>query len=482
MLAEIKKLRSINNELQIRAARNGIEAFTDSTFPKYIKGTHTRILCRFLDAWVNNDIKNLIIELPPRHGKSQHVSRELPAYIFGLNPDEHIIACSYSKDLASKMNRDVQRIMETQDYVNIFPETQLAGAQDAKKGTYSRTDTLFEIVGREGHYRCAGVGGGITGMGFTKGIIDDYIKNREEAESEVIRNKIWEWYTSTFYTRREENASILITATRWHEDDLIGRILKSEHADQWRVLTLRAIREEEDNEDDPREVGEALWPERFPIDQLEDIKKAIGSRDFAALYQQRPAAMEGTIFKRKFWKFYDELPAYPPIRTIHSWDTDYGKKAAHSGGLMGKEYPHGLYLTAMFDESLEYPQLVSQVQIEHTADPADAVLVEDKASGQSLLQSLAQETTVPAVACQPTGDKVTRAYAASPYCEAGNVYLPRQQAWTKEFIDIMAKFPDIKLKDIPDAFSQMVRWIKENQCGNVEIVSASVPKPKIQGF
>ena len=243
---------------------------------------HHRLLCEYLDDFTKKKIRRLMVFMPPRHGKSELVSRKLPAYIFGCNPDANIISTSYSADLAQRMNRDVQRIIDSPAYGELFPETKLFGKNiRTVTGHALRNSDIFEIVGHRGSYRGAGVGGGITGMGGDYIIIDDPIKNREEANSSTYRKKLWEWYTSTLYTRQEKEGSILITLTRWHEDDLAGRLLelaeKDPQADQWEVLLLPAVAEKERHPRDPRQEGEALWPGKYPIDELMKIKATIGT-------------------------------------------------------------------------------------------------------------------------------------------------------------------------------------------------------------
>jgi hypothetical protein len=239
-------------------------------------------MCRKIDDLLDGKIKRLIISCPPRFGKSEVVSRRLPAYVLGKNPDASIIACSYSADLAARMNRDVQRIIDSPEYADLFPESRLneANIRTVAQGTFLRNSDLFEIVGHTGVYRSCGIGGGITGMDFNSiGIIDDPIKNREEAESPTIRNKIWEWYTDTFYTRRENDAPILVTQTRWHEDDIIGRLLessKNEDADQWEVVSLPAMSEEERPAYDIRTgPNQALWPGRYDVERLNQIRATV---------------------------------------------------------------------------------------------------------------------------------------------------------------------------------------------------------------
>ncbi|MCK9245102.1 MAG: terminase family protein [Candidatus Marinimicrobia bacterium] len=305
MNSQISPQEAANKLIERRRARGSLLGFTQYTKPDYEANWHHRLLCDYLDKFVSGEIKRLMVFMPPRHGKSELVSRRLPAYIFGKRPNSSVIACSYSADLASLMNRDVQRIIDDTKYKALFPDTTLSGdnARKTEKGAYLRNSDIFEIVGHRGAYRSSGVGGGITGMGCDVGIIDDPIKNREEAASTTYREKIWEWYTSTFYTRLEKDAQILVTLTRWHEDDLGGRLLKQsqdEAADKWTILNLPAICEENQHPKDPRAIGDPLWENKYDLDRLAKIRVTIGQYDWASLYQQRPAPKEGGL-----WKYAD---------------------------------------------------------------------------------------------------------------------------------------------------------------------------------
>ena len=301
--------------------------------PEYEAGRHHVILCNALDRFARGECRRLMVFMPPRHGKSQLVSKHLPAYLLGRNPDCSVIACSYGADLASRMNRDVQRIMDGLEYSHLFPESSLNGKNArASQLSYIRNSDLFEIVGRKGSYRSAGVGGGITGLGFDFGIIDDPIKNREESDSPVTREAIWEWYTSTFYTRRSSRASILLTMTRWNEDDLAGRLLKlaeeDPKADQWEVIKFPAVCEDPPGPGDWRQPGEALWPERFPVQELEKTKAA-SLYDWHGLYQQNPRPEGGTewpetYFGKQIW--FDEWPQSLTVRSI-ALDPSKGRDA-----------------------------------------------------------------------------------------------------------------------------------------------------------
>ena len=307
-------LEAAGSELQRRRnARRSLLLFTTYTKPDYEVSWHHKLICDFLDRFVNGEIKRMIISMPPRHGKSELVSRRLPAYIFGKFPDKSIISCSYSADLSSRMNRDVQRIIDAPEYSRLFPGTKLSDANIRSQGSYLRNSDTFEIVNHNGVYRSAGVGGGITGMGCDIGIIDDPVKNREEALSTTYRDNVWEWYTSTFYTRLEKDAQILVTMTRWHEDDLVGRILQND-GDNWVQLTLPALSTDSIAPYDQRTATDIpLWENKYDAASLATIRTVLGMYQWEALYQQHPTPEGGGMWK------YDDIEnnrvAYAPELT-----------------------------------------------------------------------------------------------------------------------------------------------------------------------
>lgn len=259
----------------------------------------------------------------PTHN-SELVSRRFPAYVLGRNPDADFITCSYSDSLAGSMNRDVQRIIDSKPYQELFPKTTLNGRniRTLADGSYLRNSDMFEIVGHKGVYKSAGVGTGITGRGFTFGFIDDYFKDDEEAQSQTIRDKIWEWYTTTFLTRQGPDARIAIICTRWHYDDLAGRLLELEKtdpdADKWEVISFPAIATKNIHPLDPRKEGEPIWPARkiFDLPHLRSMRSAQGTK-FEALYQQSPTKEGGNHFK-DFW--------FRTYRTDGEWFICEGKE------------------------------------------------------------------------------------------------------------------------------------------------------------
>jgi len=282
-----------------RRARGNLLDFTRLTKRGYRVNWHHRLLAEYLDRLVAGDVTRLVVSMPPRHGKTELCSRRLPAYLLGRDPDTQIIACSHTAELAIANNRDVQRILTSDVYRALFPATRLSDrfVRSSSRHHYRRTSDLFEVIDHAGYYRSAGVGGAITGHGFDVGIIDDPVKSREEADSPAVRERVWQWFTNDFYSRRSSDARILLVMTRWHRDDLAGRLLRQQanrEADRWEVLALPAVRTGGTGHPaDPRAEGEALWPEFLPADELEKTRKQ-DPRAFAALYQQDPTTAGGS--------------------------------------------------------------------------------------------------------------------------------------------------------------------------------------------
>jgi len=414
--------------------------------------------------------------LLPTHN-SELVSRRFPAFALGNNPDLQIISASYASDLAKRMSRDVQRIIDTEEYRRIFPETRLSASnvRMTAKGSWLRRADIFEIVGKEGVYRAAGVGGGITGMGASIGIIDDPLKNMEQALSEVIREAQWEWYTSTFLTRLDENDSrILLTMTRWHEDDLAGRLLEvakgNPDADQWVVLNLPAILEEL-AEYDPRKPGDVLWSAKANLQKLNNIK-ALNRRVWDALYQQRPSAKEGNIFLRKSFRYYSKLPERFEYM-LQSWDMAFKNGPDNSfvvgqvwGRLDGKNY-----LVYQYRKQLRFSETQKALALVTTLYPnATKKLIEDKANGTAVMESMGK-TISGMQAVNPGRDsKETRWVAASGIVDGGCVYIPDpvQNPWVADFLDEVCGVPNTKFNDQADAMTQAILEMDKNSIDDLK--------------
>ncbi len=464
-----KTLRFIAEEARRELARRSMAEFSLYTDESYRMNWHHKLICDTLDQWVNKDIRRLMIFTAPRHGKSELVSRKLPAYIFGKNPDTSIISASYAADLASRMNRDVQRIIDSERYAELYPDTRLYGKniRSVAQGTALRNSDIFEIVGHKGVYRSAGVGGGITGMGGEYIIIDDPVKNREEANSATYREKLWDWFTSTLYTRLEKNGCILLTLTRWHEDDLAGRLLekmKEPGGEQWTVITLPAVCEDPPAIYDRRKPGEALWPAKYDERALGDIKATIGSYDWAALYQQRPQPAAGAIFRREWMKnTYRQLPRLS--MTIQSWDLPFVKSenSAKCACLVMGRTGAQIYIIDLLNDKMEFTENVSAMRTITAKHPtARAKVVENKANGPALVSLLKKE--IPGIVeFEPKGSKEERALSVTPYFEAGNIIFPDPSIapWVHDLIEDLIAFPSGKYKDTVDALVQGILYLMD---------------------
>lgn len=462
---------ALREQLKVILARNSLAAFILYNKPAYMMGWVHEEVCRkmdeFLEAVQEKKSPRLIIMLPPRSGKSEIVSRMFPAYAFGRYPDISIIGTSYSADLASRNNRDVQRVMESDAYSWLFPAVKLP-----TKGNvgYTRTSDLFEIPGYAGSYRSAGVGGGLTGMGSSIACIDDPIKDRAEADSPTYRNKVYDWYTSTLYTRLAPGGGIILIQTRWHEDDLAGRLIAAMNkgeGERWEVVSYPAIAT---HDEEFRKEGEALHPERYSLEQLENIRNAIGSRDWAALYQQSPTPAGGTIVREEWLKTYTQLPNNFE-QLIQSWDMTF-KGADTSDYVVGQVWGRrgaDCYLVDQYRGRWSFTETIEKV-IEATKKYPKALrkLVEDKANGPAVIDVL-KHSVQGIIPVTPDGSKTARLYAVTPMMEAGNVYIPAPEIapWVREYREEMLMFPAGAHDDQVDATTQALRDLQQHSPINI---------------
>ena len=448
-------------EARRELARRTMRDFVLYVDDNYQMNWHHRLLCDYLDKLACKEIRRLMVFMPPRHGKSELVSRKFPAFLLGKNPDTSIISCSYSADLASRMNRDVQRLIDSERYLELFPGTQLSNQHTRRfyETRYTRNNNMFEVVDKKGTYRSSGVGGGITGMGGEYIIIDDPVKNREDADSATMREKVYDWYTSTLYTRLEKDGCILLTLTRWHEDDLAGKLLKAaqEGADQWTILELPAVCEYPPKPYDVRQEGEALWKWKYDEEALEKMKVTVGSRDWAALYQQHPTPGEGGTFKREWWNYYKVLPD-GLYDFVQSWDCTF-KDAQSSDYVVGQVWARkgsSRYLLDQVRGRMSFTETLRAIRSLSAKWPqAIRKLVEDKANGTAVIDVLRKE--IPGlIPVEPEGGKIVRANAVTAVAEAGNIYLPDPSIapWVHDFVEEHAVFPNGANDDQVDAQTQ----------------------------
>jgi hypothetical protein len=286
--------------LRRNEARNNLIKFCQFVMPEYQPAKHHRYIAdRLMDVF-DGKIRRLIVEAPCGHGKSQLVSRLFPAFWIGKRPTDHIISSTYNSDFAGDFGRDVRNILNLDTYQSLFPDTFLSA--DSRAANRWSTN-------RGGRYYSVGVEGGVTGRRGHLILIDDPLKGRSDADSRSVRNDLWKWYQSELYTRQFPDTAICIISTRWHFDDLVGRLLIEEEkgGEKWVRVTLPAIAESDDILG--RKPGEPLWPEWYTLKLLEQFRMTTGPREWSALYQQKPVADEGAYFQESWLIDYD-LPTF----------------------------------------------------------------------------------------------------------------------------------------------------------------------------
>ncbi len=445
------RLLELERELHRRDAIERFPVFLDYTSPAYQRQWfHTLIAqkCQELLQGVLPTSK-LMIFVPPQHGKSEIVSRKFPAWALGQNPLLKIVGTSYSADLAQQFSRAIQRTIDSSEYREVFPNTFLNNQRvklDTQRGWLRNVD-MFETVGYGGFYKAVGVGGSLTGTPADLGIIDDPIKDALEANSETYRNRVWDWYTDVFLTRMHNNSKQILIQTRWHTDDLAGRLLERE-GDSWTVVNIPAIREDNKMTEDPRQLGEALWEERHSRERLSEIEQR-SPRTFAALYQQRPTLIGGNIIKQEWFKHitlseFNRLHHDEPI--VFFIDTAYTDKADNdpTGIIATCKIGNDMYITHGEKVLMRFPELLRflprYVQ-QHGYTNRSTIRIEPKANGISVIDQMKETTGLNVTQTpSPKDSKETRLNAASPTIECGRVILV-DGAWNEAFTEEVCGFP-----------------------------------------
>ena len=445
-------IRTDPNALAVLAAQERLLPFSAYVHNgRFEAPRHLRRLASALEDVESGKCKRLMLAMPPRHGKSFLASETFPAWYLGKHPDHSIIAATYAQDLADDVGRRVRNTMADPSYSQLFPKSALS--YDSKSAS------RFATVSK-GQYFGVGAGGPITGRGAHVAILDDLLKGREEADSEVTRRHMKDWYASVLYTRLYPDGAIVVIGTRWHEDDLTGWLLREHQHENWRVVEMPAVDED----------GCALWPERYPIERLLQIERTLGSREWSALYQQQPAPSEGLLFSKEKIVPIDILPAN--LRVARGWDLAATKKLGTSdpdwtvGVLVGRDKDGLTYVCDVVrfrGGPLEVEQAVLntarldglRTQISIPQDPGQA----GKSQAQSFIRLLAGYNVE---ATPETGNKSTRAAPFAAQVSAGNVRMLKA-SWNSVFLDELSTFPAGRHDDQVDAASRAFSKV----CGNV---------------
>ena len=408
---------------------------------------HINLLNKKLQDVAFGETKRLMVFMPPRHGKSWLVSQFFPAWYLGMFPENRVILTSYEADFASTWGRRARDILLTYgpDVFGIEVDSRSMAA------------TRWNLKDHDGGMITAGVGGPITGKGADVLIIDDPVKNAEEANSESYRKNSWEWFKSTAYTRLEPNGAIVLIMTRWHEDDLAGRLIELMNqgkGDRWEVLNLPAIAEENDLLG--RNTGDPLWPERFNIKELLRIKETTGSYWWSALYQQRPQPPEGGLLKLYWINHYlpNELPPLKDLRIYQAWDLAISTKDNADYTVcttLGVSKENQIFVLDWYRDKIDFPTQVKMVKNLAKKWSPLIIAIESNAYQQALPQQLKKTSMLPIKEVKRTNDKVTRISSGFVLFENGKVLLPQKHDELENFINEYVYFPQGKHDDMLDS-------------------------------
>ena len=440
-LTQHEKLKSREN------AVSDFLAFVKRVWPTFIEGYHHKKMAKAFEKVARGDIKRLIINMPPRHTKSEFASYLLPAWFLGKYPNKKVIQTAHTAELAVGFGRKVRNLVDSDVYSDIFPGVSLQA--DSKAAGRWNTN-------KAGEYFAIGVGGAVTGKGADLLIIDDPHSEQEAAlaaSSPEIYDKVYEWYTSGPRQRLQPGGSIIIVMTRWGLRDLTGQVVKASAqrgGDDWEVIEFPAI----------LPSGNPLWPEFWSLKELSALREELPNSKWQAQYQQQPTSEEGAIVKREWWKRWekDEPPRCDYI--IQSWDTAFETtnradfSACTTWGVWVNEEDNSvnnIILLNVIKDRMEFHQLKKKVMEEYNEWQPDSLIVEKKASGISLYQEL-RRMGVPVQEFTPSkgNDKITRLNAVSDIIASGKVWIPNTR-WADELVDEIASFPSGEHDDLVDA-------------------------------
>ena len=446
-------LLELENAKEKEASREDFLTFVKKMWPAFIGGKHHEIMADAFERVANGDLKRLIINMPPRHTKSEFASFLFPAWFLGRYPEKKIIQTAHTAELAVGFGRKVRNLIGQEDFQQVFPGIELSS--DSKAAGRWNTN-------KRGDYFAIGVGGAVTGKGADVLIIDDPHSEQEAAlgaYNPEVYDKVYEWYTSGPRQRLQPGGSIIIVMTRWSTRDLTGKIIKSvtqrEGVDDWEIIELPAI----------MPSGDPLWPEFWPLDQLEALKAELPVSKWSAQYQQDPTSEEGALIKREWWQEWekDSPPACEAI--IQSWDTAFLKtqRADYSACTTWGVFQHpnesgdlqpNLILLDAYKEKLEFPELKRAAYDKYWEFEPDQMIVEAKASGSPLIFEL-RAMGIPVTEFTPSRgqDKIARVNAVSDLFASGVIWCPPTR-WADEVIEECAAFPAGDNDDLVDSTTQ----------------------------
>ena len=442
MLEEKKKQEGIKNDFL---------SFVKHLWPNFIEGEHHKIMADKFNKVASGEIKRLIINMAPRHTKSEFASNFLPAWMIGKQPDLKIIQATHNAELAVRFGRKAKTLMDSEEYKQVF-NTRLR--EDSKAAGKWETD-------QGGEYYAAGVGGSITGRGADLLIIDDP-HSEQDAMNMASFDRVYEWYTSGPRQRLQPGGRIILVMTRGNVADLTGKLQRAQKepkADQWEVIEFPAI----------LPSGNPVWPEYWKLEELESVKASVSITKWNAQYQQNPTAEEGSIIKREWWKQWPKEQLPPLAHVIQSYDTAFLKKETADYSAIttwGVFYPNeeeeaNIILLDVVKDRFEFPELRRKAKEQYDYWEPETVIVEAKASGLPLTYEL-RKMGIPVINFTPSrgNDKHTRVNAVAPLFEAGMVWYPDRK-FAEEVIEECAAFPLGEHDDLVDSMTQAVMRFRQ---------------------
>jgi predicted phage terminase large subunit-like protein len=449
----IALLNELEEAKEKEQSKDDFLTFVKRMWPAFISGRHHKTMASAFERVASGELKRLIINMPPRHTKSEFASYLFPAWFLGKYPEKKIIQTAHTAELAVGFGRKVRNLINQEDFQNVFSGISLSA--DSKAAGRWNTN-------KNGDYFAIGVGGAVTGKGADVLIIDDPHSEQEAAlgaYNPEVYDKVYEWYTSGPRQRLQPGGAIIIVMTRWSTRDLTGQIIKSatqrEGADEWEVIELPAI----------MPSGDPLWPEFWPLEQLNSLKAELPISKWSAQYQQDPTSEEGALIKREWWQEWDKDSPPPCEAIIQSWDTAFLKtqradySACTTWGVFyfpnedGVNQPNLILLDA-YKEKLEFPELKRAAYDKYWEYEPDQMIVEAKAAGSPLIFEL-RAMGIPVTEFTPSRgqDKIARVNAVTDLFASGVIWCPPTR-WAEEVVEECAAFPSGEHDDLVDSTTQ----------------------------